>query len=84
LKLKQIPYTGKKENTGLASHSATQLYYKRNVKTNSTKPALKTPQNLFQYIYHSLSSGYEGFNLLGHNAVDSQPMLLMNIFRIEK
>jgi hypothetical protein len=50
-KLKEKPNTPKKENTGstkLLLPVATQLYWKRKVKTNSRKPVLRTRQNLLQ------------------------------------
>jgi hypothetical protein len=50
-KLKEKPNTPKKANTGstkLPLPAATQLYWKRKVKTNGRKPVLRTCQNLIQ------------------------------------
>jgi hypothetical protein len=52
-KVKENPNTPKKANTGstkLPLPIATQLYWKRNVKTNSRKPVVRTRQNLLQSI----------------------------------
>jgi hypothetical protein len=51
--LKEKPNTPNKANTGstkLLLPTATQLYWKRKVKTNSTEPVLRTCQNLLQSI----------------------------------
>jgi hypothetical protein len=51
--MKEKPNTQKRANTGstrLSLPIATQLYQKRKVKTNNTKPVLRKCQNLLQSI----------------------------------
>jgi hypothetical protein len=53
MKMKQKADTGKEANTSLMNLPlpiAIQLYWKRKVKINNTKPVLKTCQNLLQII----------------------------------